>query len=338
VSTLAEVAQRANVSLATASRVISNSPRGVTEELRARVLEAARELDYVPNAHAQALVLSKTHTIGVIGPDVSDPYFSEVVRGIQTVAGRVGRLVTICNSYRDPKRELAYFRLLRAQMVEAIILASSGLQDQGHNDTMSGQIEAFESSGGRVSLIGRHLVPGDNVVPDNFSGARDLGRALLELGHRCFGIVGGPPHLTSSIDRLQGFRSALQEADIALPPENIANGDFSRDGGLQATFELLDRLPEITAIFALNDQMATGVLAALRERGVAVPEEMSVAGFNDFPIARDLTPALSTVRLPLIEMGVRAAELALQPRSGELVFEHLPAEVILRESTAEARS
>lgn len=292
----------------------------------------------MPNAHAQALVLSRNQTIGVIVQDVSDPYFSEVVSGIQRVAGKADRLVTICNSYRDPERDLAYFKLLRAQMVEAIILASSGLDDQGHKDRMSKQIKAFESSGGRVSLIGRHYISGDSVVPDNFGGAKELGRLLVGLGHRTFGVVGGPSQLASSVDKLQGFRDALEEEGVMLPPDNIADGDFLRDGGFRAAFELLDRVPGITAIFALNDQMATGVLAALRKRGISVPEEISVAGFNDFPIARDLTPSLSTVRLPLVEMGARAAELALQPRGSEPIVEHLPAEVIIRASTAKAKT
>lgn len=164
-----------------------------------------------------------------------------------------------------------------------------------------------------------------------------MGRALIGLGYRRFGVVGGPPQLTSTIVRLQGFRIAREEAGITLAAESIVQqADFSRDRGRQATFKLLDKVPDITAIFALNDQTAIGVLAALRERGVAVPEEISVAGFS-FPIARNLCPALSTVHLPLVEMGAQAPELALKPRGSEPVVEYLPAEVILRESTAEGR-
>jgi LacI family transcriptional regulator len=335
-STLAEVARRAGVSLATASRVISNSSYGVTKELQDRVLAAAEELDYVPNAHAQALVRSRISALGVIVQDVSDPYFSEVVRGIHRVADETGRLVTVCNTYRDPERELAYLRLLRAQRVEAIIIASSGLDDPEHSRKIAAQLEAFETSGGRVSLIGRHFVSGDVVVPDNHGGARALGRELIRLGHRSFGIVSSPLRVGSTIDKLGGFCDALKEEGLDLPPQNIVEGDFSRAAGVRAVPELLDRVPDVTAIVAFNDQMAVGVLAALRERGIPVPEEISVTGFNDTPIARDLTPPLSTVRLPLVEMGVRATQLALQPSGGRSSVERLPTELILRGSTAEA--
>ncbi|QIN81557.1 LacI family DNA-binding transcriptional regulator [Rubrobacter tropicus] len=337
---LAKVARRAGVSLATASRVISNSPYGVTAELRERVLEAARELDYVPNAHARALVSSRTQTIGVVAQDVSDPYFSEVVRGVQHVADEADRLVTVCNTHRDPERELAYFRLLRSQMVEAILLASSGLEDEGHVKTMAAQIAAFQSSGGRVALIGRHSLVADNVVPENFKGARALGLELSRLGHRRFGVISSPTRLASTTDKLEGFKDALSEAGIELPPECVVEGDFTRDGGYESMRKLLGRVPDLTAVFAANDLMAVGALALLREKGVAVPEEVSVAGFNDFPIARDMVPSLTTVRLPLVEMGARAARLALRPREdgadGGPRVESLPTRLILRDSTGPA--
>jgi LacI family transcriptional regulator len=337
-STLAEVARRAGVSLATASRVISNSSYGVTKELKERVVAAAEELDYVPNAHAQALVQSRMSALGVIVQDVSDPYFSEVVRGIHKVADETGRLVTVCNTYRDLERELAYLRLLRAQRVEAIIIANSGLDEPEHSSKVAAQLGAFESSGGRVSLIGRHFIPGSAVVPDSRAGAQALGRELIRLGHRSFGVVSSPLRLGSTIDKLGGFRDVLKEQGLGLPREHIVEGDFSRVSGTRSIPALLDKVPDITAIVAFNDQMAVGVLAALRERGVLVPEEISVTGFNDTPIARDLTPALSTVRLPLVEMGVRATQLALRPSGDGSSVERLPTELILRASTAEARS
>jgi LacI family transcriptional regulator len=332
--TLIDVAARAGVSLSTASRVLSKSTYGVAEELRERVLAAAEELRYVPNAHARALVRNKTSTVGVIVGDVSDPYFSEIVRGIQRVAGEAGRLVTICNSYREPDRELSYVELLHAQRVEAIVLAGSGLDDLAHSRKMASRLEAFADSGGKVSLIGRHHLLGDRVVPDNFGGARALGEALLGLGHRRFGVLSGPKVLTSTHDRLAGFRAALGKAGVALHPKGVVDGDLSRDGGARATQELLDRALGVTAVFAMNDQQAIGALAALRERGVAVPGEISLAGFDDIPIACDLNPQLSTVRLPLVEMGERALLMALRPSDPELRVEHLRAEVILRSSTA----
>lgn len=332
-ATLAEVAQRAGVSLATASRVLNGSTRGVTKDLRARVMTAATELSYVPNAHAQALARSSTSTIGVLVHDVSDPYFSEIMRGIQRVAADAERLVMICNSYRDPAREIEYVRLLHAQRVEAIILTGSGLDEREYSLNIAAQIGAFSASGGRVAFIGRHHVPGNAVIPDNFGGARKLGQLLCELGHRRIGVIGGPSLLTTSRDRLDGFRGGLKDHAVLLPPELVVGGDFSRDGGARAAIQLLDQEPQITAIFALNDVMAIGALAALRARGIKVPEEVSVAGFDDIPQALDVTPALSTVRVPMVEMGARATTLALEARGSELRVEHLATELIVRDST-----
>ena len=334
---LAEVAAQAGVSLATASRVLNGSKRGVAEDLRARVLAAAKELGYVPNAHAQALARSSTSLVGVIVHDVSDPYFSEIARGIQQVAGGSGRLVTFCNSYRDPAREMEYVRLLHAQRVEALIMAGGGLDDRGYSQAMAEQIEAFTASGGRVAFIGRHNIPGDAVLPDNVGGARAIARLLAELGHRRIGVIGGPPLVTTSRDRLDGFRGSLRDYGITLAPEQIAEGDFSRDSGARAAIELIERDPRITAIFALNDLMAVGALAALRERGIAVPGRIPVVGFDDIPLAADVTPALTTVRVPMIEMGARAMRLALEPSGSELRVEHLPTEVVVRASSGPRR-
>jgi LacI family transcriptional regulator len=273
----------------------------------------------------------------VIVHDVSDPYFSEITRGIQRVAEKAGRLVTICNSYRVPERESRYFRLLRAQQVEAVVLAGSGLEDPEHGRRMAAQISAFESSGGRVSLVGRHLASGDTVAPDNFGGARALGEALIGLGHREFGVIGGPARLTSVSDRLSGFRAALEEAGLALPAGRVVEGDFSRDGGARGVRDLLAKVPDLTAIFALNDQAAVGALSGLRAARISVPGEISVAGFDDIPVARDVTPELSTVRLPLTEMGARAMELALAPRGPRARVETFRAEVVLRASTAKPK-
>ena len=333
-TTLAEVAARAGVSLATASRSLNGSTRGVAEDLRARVLAAANELGYVPNAHAQALARSSNSLVGVIIHDVSDSYFSEITRGILKVAGGAGRLVTFCNTYRDPAREMEYVRLLHAQRVAALIMAGSGLDDRAYSQAMAAQIAAFTAGGGRVAFIGRHNIPGDAVVPDNAGGARAIGRLLAELGHRQIGVIGGPPLVTTSRDRLEGFRSGLREYGLALAPAQIVAGDFTRDGGTRAAAELLGRDPELTAVFALNDPMAVGALALLRERGIAVPDQISVVGFDDIPLASDITPALTTVRVPMIEMGARAMTLALEPIDAELRVEHLPTEVVVRASTA----
>ncbi len=331
---LRDVAQRAGVSVATASRVLSGGADGVSPERRDAVLAAARALHYVPNAHAQALARAGTGDVGAILHDVSDPYFSEIVRGLQRAAAEADRLVTVCNSYRDPERELAYVGLLRSQRVGALVLTGSGLDDRSYSERLAAQIGAFAAAGGRPVFIGRHHVAGDAVLPDNVGGARALARRLVGLGHRRFAVIGGPPLLTTTRDRSDGFAAGLAEHGIALGSGALVPGDFSREGGMRAMAELLDARTGATCVFAMNDAMALGALRVLRARGVAVPGRMSLAGFDDIPAALDTNPTLSTVRIPLVEMGALAVSLALEPPGGELRVRHIGAEVVLRESTA----
>ncbi|MFG2062117.1 LacI family DNA-binding transcriptional regulator [Micromonospora sp. NPDC048871] len=332
-ATLSDVARRAGVSPATASRVINGSSKPVTDELRERVLQAVAELQYVPNAHAQLLARSHRGAVGVIVHDVSDPYFSEITRGLQRVATDQGRLLMICNSYRDPERELEYVELLRGQQVAAIILAGSGYHDPEFTTLLNGKLAAYEATGGRVAVIGRHEHSGDAVMPDNRDGARLLGQEICRLGHRRIGVVAGPRVLTTTTDRLTGLRQALAEHGRQLPEQLVRYADFDRDSGAEATAALLDAEPALTAIAALNDSMAIGALSVLRSRSIAVPGQVSVFGFDDMPMARDVTPALTTIRLPLVEMGARAMALALDGGSAAPRVESLAAELIRRDSS-----
>ncbi|ROT32011.1 LacI family DNA-binding transcriptional regulator [Micromonospora sp. HM5-17] len=335
-ATLADVARRAGVSPATASRIINGSPKPVTEALRARVLAAVEELQYVPNAHAQQLARNHRSAVGVIVHDVSDPYFSEITRGLQRVATEHGRLVIICNTYRDPEKELEYVELLRANQAAAIILAGSGYHDEEFTRTLDAKLRVYQATGGHVAVIGRHEHSGHAVIPANEAGGQLIGAELFRLGHTRIGVVAGPRHLTTTSDRLNGLRRAARQHGRKLSARQIVYADFDRSGGASATATLLDTQPDVTAIVALNDSMAIGALAVLRERGIDVPGRISVTGFDDMPIARDVTPALTTVRLPLADMGARAMTLALQPPEplNTPHIEHVDAELIRRESTA----
>lgn len=334
-ATLADVARRAGVSPATASRIINGSSKPVTDALRARVLAAVEELQYVPNAHAQQLARNHRSAVGVVVHDVSDPYFSEITRGLQRVATEHGRLVIICNTYRDPDRELEYVELLRAQQAAAIILAGSGYHDEQFTNTLDAKLRVYQATGGHVAVIGRHEHSGHAVIPANETGGYLAGSELYRLGHTEVGVIAGPRHLTTITDRLTGLRRAAREHGRELTANQIVYADFDRAGGVAATTALLDANPGITAIAALNDSMAIGALAVLRERGIEVPNQISLIGFDDMPIARDLTPALTTIRLPLADMGARAMTLALQPPEplNTPHVEHVPAELVRRASS-----
>ena len=327
-ATLADVARRAGVSTATASRIINGSPKPVTDELRERVLAAVAELRYVPNAHAQMLARSHRNAVGVIVHDVSDPYFAEITRGLQRVATANGRLVIICNSFRDPDRELEYIDLLHAHQVAAIVIAGSGYLDVAAAERLDDRMRAFEATGGRIAVIGRHRHPGDAVLPDNEEGGFLAGEHLFRLGHTRVAVIAGPATLTTTEDRLSGLRRAAAAFGGSL---RVVHADFTRDGGAQATTTLLAEDPALTAIAALNDSMAVGALAAMREAG----RQLSVVGFDDMPIARDVTPSLTSVRLPLTALGERAMALALDPATGGdgPRIERVPAQLVRRDST-----
>jgi LacI family transcriptional regulator len=267
--------------------------------------------------------------------DVSDPYFAEITRGLQRIATQHGRLVIICNSYRNPERELEYVELLRAQQVAAIILAGSGYHHAEFTRALNTKLAVYERTGGRVTVIGRHQHASDAVMPANESGGYLAGAELFRLGHREIGVIAGPRVLTTTTDRLAGLRRAGR--DYNRPIKAVAYADFDRDGGAVAAEALLDANPRLTAIAALNDSMAIGALAHLRERGIEVPKQLSVIGFDDMPIARDVTPALTTVRLPLAEIGARAMTLALD-RGGPPRIEEIGCEIVRRGSTGPVRA
>jgi LacI family transcriptional regulator len=330
---LRDVAELAGVSEATASRVLGNS-RPVGEQYRDRVLAAAAKLDYEPNPHARALAQARDASVGVVVHDVSDPYFSEIVRGALGAAEAGGRMVLICNTYRDPGREIAYIRHFRAQQVDALLLAGSGQLDRTVSAQIAAEILGFERAGGRVALIGRHQAAGDCVLPDNIDGGRQMADHLVQLGHDKIGVISGPEGLTTNFDRLVGFRSRLAELGAKLPEDHIVVGDFTRTGGESAAASLLQNAPDLSAIFALNDVMAIGVMSWLRRQGARVPRDVSVAGFDDIPVAEDMQPALTTVRVPMEEMGRRAFMVAVGAQTKGFHVEHLSTELVVRESTA----
>jgi LacI family transcriptional regulator len=336
--TLADVARRARVSPATASRVINGSQKPVADELRERVVRAVEDLRYVPNAHARMLARAERGAAGVIVHDVSDPYFAEITRGLQRTAIARGTLLVICNSYRDPEREREYVELLSAQRVSAIVLAGSGYHDARATRALNDALRRFGDGGGRVAVIGRHALTGDAIQPANETGARLLGDYLYGLGHRRIGVVAGPRELTTTTDRLTGLRTSARGYGLTIPPRQIGYGDFSRDSGAAIAAELLDRMPTLTALAVQNDAMAIGALAVARQRGLSVPGDLSVVGFDDMPIAQDVTPALTTVRLPLVEMGERAMTLALSTpdRAGPRI-ETVDASLVIRDSAAAPR-
>jgi len=336
--TLQQVARQAGVSLATASRALHGAGgRSVGEELRRRVEAAAAELNYVSNGPAQALASATANVVGLIVHDVGDPYFAAIAAGAMRVARERRLMVMISATFREPGLELEYLRGLRAQRARAVVLAGSGAAGAADADRLAAEIAGFQEEGGRVVCVGERGGELDTVAPDNRGGAAQAVRALWERGHRRIGVVAGPQELTTVRHRLDGARQALRELGGELPAERLVAADFTREGGRAAARRLFAQEPGTTAVLALNDVMATGILAALRQDlGLSVPGQVSVVGFDDVPYAADLRPALSTVRLPLEVAGAEAVRLILdEPVAGPRRV-HLDTELVLRDSTGPA--
>ncbi len=330
---LQDVAALAGVSAATASRVLNDeSGRRVREELRLRVEAAAKELGYAPNPHARALSRSASDLVGLVVHDVADPYFAAIASGVMRLAGERGLLVFLGSTFRDPEREIEFVGALRGQRVRAIVLAGSRVASKKLNESLAAEVGRVHAAGGRIAVIGQDSLGTDAVLPDNRGGARLLAEEMVRLGHRSFAVLGGQRALVTANERVAGFLEPLKAAGLTA---DVVHSDFTRDGGHAAASRLVaeGRLP--TCVFAVNDVMAIGALTALRERGIPVPERVSVAGFDDIPAVRDQVPSLTTVRLPLEYMGERVLELALANQADRPpTLLTVPGEVVLRESTA----
>ena len=330
--TLADVAAEAGVSLATASRAFNgSSTRTVREELKKRVMAAAAKLDYQANGPAQAMARGRTDVVGLIVHDVSDPYFAAIAAGVIDSSGRYGVLVTLASTGRDPQRELDHLVSLRGQRCRAVILAGSRFNDVTLQARLAEEVLRFEATGGRVAALGQAALPVDTMVVDNAEGARGLAAALVARGYRRFGVLSGPAGLLTAHDRVEGFVTGLRSQ--GLEPVVLQPGAFTRDGGYEAMAALLGSGAQVDCVFAVNDVMAVGAMTCCRERGLRLPEDLGLAGFDDIATLRDVHPGLTTVRLPLTQMGAEAMDMVAESRSHRPQRRRVDAEVVLREST-----
>ena len=334
-ASITDVAKLAGVSTATVSRVVSSAPYAVSAQTRARVLDAAETLDYVPNALARGLLKSHVPVVGVIVHDITDPYFSEVVRGVEDAAAPGGYLVIICSSDRIAERENSYVRLLRSMRAATLIFAGSGLDDPEVNEEMGKHLAAMRGYGAAVVHLSPHAFGEAEVGVDNAGGIASMVAELVRLGHRRIAFLAGPTSLYVARQRLQGYRRGLAQAGIPYDERLVASTGFNREGGALGIDALLAGVPRFTAVCAANDLLALGALERLAQLGIAVPRDVSVAGFDDIQTASMATPPLSTVRLPLQEIGRRGFAFAeRQLAGGRPRRVVLPTELIMRGSTA----
>lgn len=334
-ATLQDVADAAGVSLATASRAINGSTRRVKEPLRLHVLEVAARLNYQPNLQAQAVARGRTSVIGLLLHDIADPYFAEIAAGVSQEAERHGLLVTLASTQRSPEREIAHLVGLRAQRAQGVIIAGSRVDDDAVTSRLGSEIDQFRRSGGKVTLISQDILHADTVRLENRAGARALATRLVGLGYRRFGFLAAHRSLITSTERLDGFVEGLESAGEGVLV-TTAVAEFTRDGGYDAMNEVLRGGHEVDCVVAANDVMAVGAMSAMRDNGLRPAEDLAVAGFDDITTLRDLSPALTTVRFPLLDVG-RMAMTMLLDDAEEPRVRRVRGEVIVRETTPTRR-
>jgi LacI family transcriptional regulator len=328
--TLGLIAREAGVSPSTVSRILNGTAK-VSNDKRQVVEETIARFNFQPNLMARSLALGQTYTIGVLTQFIESPFYGEALRGIEDALAGTPYSPLFVSGHWNLKKEEARMRLLQARRVDGVIILTGRLSDQ--------QLLKYAQ---RLPVVvtGRKLTAPKlaSFAVDDFTGAREATRHLLELGHTRIAFISGPDDHPDAIERLRGYQSALLEAGIACLPELVMHADFLESGGMLAMNQLLESRQSFTAVFAANDQMAYGARLALYRRNIRVPEDISLVGYDDLPNSTYSMPPLTTVRQPVYEIGRLAALAMLRLIAGEAAdIAAPPLELVVRESTRRVR-
>ncbi len=332
--TLKDIAQRAGVSLSTASRVLTRARDGdpTLTPAAQRVLQVASELHYEPNLFAASLRTKRTRMIGVLVPRLTDVVLSTIYEGVDERASASGYQVVVANTMDDPREQRLRAERLIQRGVDGLVFGDAQVDDP-FLDELADRAVPFV-------LVSRRHHPYPSVTCDDTTGGRIVGNHLADLGHRNIAVIAGQPYASTGIDRTEGCLAALQERGIGLHPDCVVHSGFDAQSGHAVTRRLMALPQPPTAIFAVNDTTAIGAMGALRDLGHSAGRDVAVVGFNDISIAAELPTPLTTVRSPLHEMGGQAASVLLQrleqggaPASAPADEIRLYPQLIVRESS-----
>ena len=329
-----DVAKRAGVAPITVSRCINNSGY-CSAEVRARIESAIAELGFVPNRLASGLRSKRTHTLALVLTDITNPFFTTIARGVEDTASEAGYTVIFCNSDESVAKEQMYLQMLLEKRVDGVLLvpAVSGIDS----------VNLVKKQDTPIVVIDRRLpdLQTDVVRCDSESGAYDLTRLLLSLGHREIVILTGPHGVSTAEDRLKGYRRALEEAGIPQNKDKEFYGAYTQQSGYEMAQQAMQKNKRITAVFGANNFITFGTIKAFREMQVRVPEDVAVVGFDDLPTALVTFPFLTVAAQPAYEMGKKAMEILLGRLNDELAEPYqeviLPAEIVVRQSSGGVR-
>ncbi|PHZ86517.1 LacI family DNA-binding transcriptional regulator [Paremcibacter congregatus] len=303
VTTVYDVANAAKVSIATVSRVFNNRSN-VSEATRLRVRQAAEDLNYSPHMGARSLMNKRTDTIGIVLPDMHGEFFSELMRGADMAARKLGQHLLISCSH-DNSEEMAVALSAMRGKVDGIVVMSPLLKVDTFRKYLPNDLPIVIMNGNR------EITEYPTVTIDNYDGAIRMTRHLLEEGHKKITLISGPSHNLDAEQRRLGYCEAITISGLEGQPD-IIEGDFSEESGYQAGMEILSRKKKPDAVFASNDAMAIGCLCAFQEHGILIPNDIALAGFDDIPLARYMKPSLTTVKVPIAELGSKSIEMLLE--------------------------
>src|SRR5260221_11743459 len=332
--TLKQLGRLAGLHPSTVARVLNDDPRQrVSDDVRQRIVQLARERGYQPNHLARSLRTKRSDVVGTIIPDVSNPFFAMLFRGIEDALEQREYSVILANTDDDPLREARNIAMLRGRQVDGLILATARRDDP--------DLQTLIAPGFPLVLVNRHTEPlqANAVVPDDHAGADAAVEHLFGLGHRRIAHIAGSDAMSTGRLRRSGYWGALRRHGLPEDAELVVEGSYRESGGYEGMRRLLALAEPPSAVFAVNDLAAAGALRAVQEVGLDVPRDISIVGFNDLSTAVHVSPRLTTLRVPLREMGAAAAQsllaqlLGAEVPSGPIV---LPVALIARESTGPA--
>ncbi|MFD3445283.1 catabolite control protein A [Microbacteriaceae bacterium 4G12] len=330
--TIYDVAREANVSMATVSRVVNGNPN-VKPTTRKKVLEAIERLGYRPNAVARGLASKKTTTVGVIIPDISNIFYAELARGIEDIATMYKYNIILSNSDQNKEKEMHLLNTMLGKQVDGIVFMGENITEE--------HVEEFKKSPAPIVLAAsfdkQNSTPSVNI--DYLQAAYDAMKYLLEKGHKRIAFVSGPyEHAAANGQKLAGYKKALEEAGVSFDEELVVEGDYTYDSGMEAFDKLWEATDKPTAMFVSSDEMALGVVHAAQDKGIHIPNDLEVIGFDNTRLAMMVRPQLTTVVQPMYDIGAVAMRLLTKYMNKETVEDHtviLPHRIQFRQSTKE---
>ncbi len=337
--TIKDLAKKAGVSVGTVSNVI-NGLGSVKKDNKIKVLDAMKELKYIPNLTAKSLKTNKTNTIGLIVPTIDNPFYPAVAKGVEDFANSKGYTILLCNSDRKYEKEVQYMDMLLSKRVAGIILIKSRLNDYKIKEYKNQVQLVF------VDYLNTQSIDIDTIKVDNYGGSLKAMDHLFSLGHRDIAFILGDMTAKSGKDRYKGYVDFLEKNNIAIKKEYINDGSFSWNGGYDSTIKLLNLKDPPTAIFCANDLMALGAMKAIRSKGLSIPDDISIVGFDDIDMCELTTPTLTTIKHPKYEQGEACARLLFEKLENTEEedesfihddFYNIKTELIIRESTGKLK-